>query len=91
MQYILQQVYPDDLIELSKAIRLRVIDDYLIQSRIAANPHMQKDDAEQFITTLVNERRQIEGFDPTENDQLDRAGLANLKAQMAGSRHIAVH
>lgn len=89
MHYILEQIYPDDVLHLTKNIRLRLIDDYLIQSRIAANPHMEKDAAEEFIESLVDERRELVGFERME-DQLDRVGLANLKEQMAQSRRFKV-
>lgn len=87
MHYILERVYPDDVLHITKQIRLRRIDEYLIQSRIAANPHMEQDAAREFIESLVNERSQIVGFE-REHDTLDKSGVARLKERLANSRMV---
>jgi hypothetical protein len=56
-----------------------MIDEYLIQLRIATNPHLEADAAREFINTLTSQRAQLQGIN---NSRLDRAGLARLKEKM---------
>lgn len=89
MAYILGRVYPDEVIGLLKRIRLRTVDTYLINARIAANPHMEADDARSFIEELLEDRREITGFERAD-DTIDHEGVAKLKGLMAKGKAVKI-
>lgn len=68
---IMFNTYPDDFFLLQRQIRLRRIDEYLMQSAIVANPHKEPKDAEEFIDDLLSERRFMSGEEekPMEMDR----------------------
>lgn len=76
--FILERVYPDDLIYLSRKIRIRRVDEYLVQARLIANPHMNKEDSRKFIEELISTREEA-GGEPEPTPELDREGIANFK------------
>lgn len=60
-----------------------------MQSRIAANPHIEPADARDFVETLLNERRSITGFERAD-DVIDHEGIARLKQIMRDGKAIKV-
>lgn len=75
---ILNKVYPDDLIYLSRKIRVRRIDDYLMQGRLIANPYIEPSKAGEFMQDLVSTRDSLLDIEPAD-ERLDRTTLARFK------------
>lgn len=82
MRDILFNTYPEDLFLLQRQIRMRLIDENLMQARIIANPHVDKEAATEFIDSLMAERRWFRGEEEAE-PELDREALDALKAKLS--------
>lgn len=79
--YILDRVYPDDLILLGEQITKRVVDQLLMDLRIAHNPHTEVEEAKKLFRELLDKRRELWGV--TEHiGELDREALDALKGQL---------
>lgn len=57
-------------------IKVRQIDQTLINLRISTHPHLENSEQKDFADMLFRQRRLIMG---EESEELDRAGLAKLK------------
>lgn len=77
MNHILNNVYPDDLAWLRPAIRLRAVNNMLVQAKIAANPHVDRAAAKEFIDTLLAEKRHLE---PQKEPKMDRKKFEELRS-----------
>lgn len=82
-------MYPEDVVLLSEEIKNRQLDEYIIQLRIATNPHLDPKEARTFAETLVSMKRQskpIEDrpFDRTKFEQLRKTFGANRRKPKAG-------
>ena len=82
---ILYKIYPEDFFMLSRQIRIRKLDEHLINIMIAAAPHSEN---KEFIDSLIKTQRFMRGEDP--NPQIDRAGLDSLKQSLSSSKMIGV-
>lgn len=88
--YILESVYPDELIYFGEQISRRVIDQTLMDLRIASNPHIDPAEAKSFAQDLLDRRRAIYGIEDNAAP-LDKEALELLKAQLKNtSKAIAV-
>ena len=74
----MENVYPVDFFELSRQIKMRNIDEFLMQARIVSNPHVEPETAEEFINDLLDQRAFYRGEDKP-SDKLDRAGVEAFK------------
>lgn len=64
------------MIILEDFIYERQANDYLVQIRIATNPHLKKEDQQAFINELMARRRQVGGI---KEEKIDRAALDRLR------------
>lgn len=85
MRDIVDHTYPEDFFLLSRQIKLRKIDEYLINVNIAAAPTAED---RTFVEELVQTRRFMQYEDP--DPQIDRAGLESLKSKLKTSPTIKV-
>ncbi len=60
---------------------MRHVDEFLMQSRIVANPHTESESAQEFINDLLDQRAWWRE-EPSERSKLDRLGLAAFKQQV---------
>lgn len=70
---ILDNIYPDELIQLSRIIRDRKASEYLMQLRIVTNPHFEPKDQKDLFTQLQamrEEKAQSKGLDKKAFDAL---------------------
>lgn len=81
LSYIMEKVYPEDFFLLSRQIKMRNVDEFLMQARIVANPHAEKETAQEFIDDLMEQRDWFRG-NPSTRDKLDRVGLNAFKQQV---------
>lgn len=75
---ILYKTYPEDFFLLQRQIKMRKVDEYLMETSIIANPHKNEDDAKEFIEGLMKQRRWYRG-DPAEDAELDVAAFDKLR------------
>ena len=57
----------------------RKAQEYLVQVRVATNPHLKPEDQQRFVNELVAMQRSIRGV---ETGKLDKAGLARLRDRL---------
>lgn len=75
---------------LQRQIRMRKIDEYMMQVAIIANPHKEAEPAKEFVEELMNQRRWYRG-EPDAPEQLDVTGFEKFKKQLANeSKSIGV-
>lgn len=68
---------------LSEEIKNRQLDEYIIQLRIATNPHLDPKDARMFAETLVNMKRQGK---PIDDRPFDRSRFEELRKTFGANR-----
>lgn len=66
----MNNTYPEDFFLLQRQIVARKLDENLMQAAIVGNPHQEKDAQEEFINTLLKQRRfyRPEDEPPVETD-----------------------
>lgn len=84
---ILYKVYPEDFFLLQRQIKMRHIDNYLMEASIIANPYKSADDAKEFIESLMKERRWYRG-DPDQEAALDVGAFERFREQMKQDSHL---
>jgi hypothetical protein len=82
--YILDCVYPDELLLLTDRIHKRQLDAMIAQLRITTNPHLKPDEANELAEELMSQRRRLHGFVDMDA-QLDKEGLEALKDSLKKS------
>lgn len=80
--YIFYEVYPDEFVLFTKAIKKRQFAEYQVQLAIAQNPHSKNPKV--LWETLESEVR--EAKDP----EMDEAGIERLKLLMSGNPRFVV-
>jgi hypothetical protein len=56
------KTYPEDFFLLQRQIRMRKVDEALMQIAIVSNPHLEdRDQAADFVNTLMDQRRFMRG------------------------------
>jgi len=73
--------YPEDFFLLQRQIKMRKIDEYLMDIAIVANPHREGDDAKEFVENLMSERRWYRGDEDAEAE-LDTAAFEQFRNTM---------
>jgi hypothetical protein len=81
-QNIFFETYPDELVYLSKRIRMRQIAEYKMQLLIASNPHTKN--PRELWDTLDGQ------IDDPISDTMDRQGMENLKRMLSNSKAFVV-
>lgn len=75
---------------LQRQIRIRKIEEYLMQVAIIANPHKEAEPAKEFVEELMKQRRWYRG-EPDAPEQLDVTAFEKFKKQLANdSKSIGV-
>lgn len=77
--YILKRVYPDEAIDLKRAIDIRTFNKYLIELAIEHNPHSEKPEK------LRDEFLERADADINRDEDIDKQGLKQLKMRL--NRH----
>jgi len=77
----MSNVYPADFFNLARQIKMRQVDEFLMQARIVSNPHVESESAQEFIEDLLEQRDWYRG-DPSQRNKLDRVGMEALKNQV---------
>lgn len=86
MDYILDKVYPDEALELTRRIQTRTNSDYLLQLAIVSNPWSK--DPKALVTELEQRIDREVGLG---GDEPDHAGIERLKGRLASkSKNIRV-
>lgn len=73
--------YPEDFFLLSRQIRMRKIDEYIMSVSITSNPHKDADSQKEFIEDLMSQRRFYRGEDEAAL-KLDVAAFDKFRQQM---------
>ncbi len=66
---------------LQRQIRMRKLDNYLMDAAIIANPHKKPEDSQEFIEALLEQRRFM-GGDEEAPAETDFAALDKFKTQL---------
>ena len=77
----MENIYPEDFFLMSRQIRLRHIDETLLQVRVISHPHIEEEAGKEFIDDLIEQGEWYRG-DPRTRDTLDRTGLEGFKQQV---------
>lgn len=82
--------YPEDFFLLQRQIRMRKIDNYLMDAAIVANPHKEQEPQKEFIEGLLQQRRFFRGIEEAP-EELDVAAFEQFRDSMQKqSIHIKV-
>lgn len=78
LNYIMESIYPEDFFLLSRQIKMRNLDEFLMQTRIISHPHGDAEQQEEFMEDMLEQRAWYRE-EPTERNKLDRTGLSAFK------------
>lgn len=83
----MDNTYPEDFFLLQRQINGRVLDDYLMQAAIIANPHKETKDAEEFIDNLLKQRKRYRPEDEAP-EETDFAAIQALKDSLSKESNL---